>query len=366
MYAEYVRNRYSNAIVVFDGYGNGPSTKDHTHQRRTKGIVGTKVYFNEDTPFKSKKDLFLGNVENKQNFITLLANHLRNQGCKTIHADYDADTLIVRTAVQCSKTINTVLVGEDTDLLVLLCYHMNTDYHNIVFQSEMKVSLKKIRIWDIKKTKTVIGQELCKILPFVHAISGCDTTSRLFGVGKGQNVKKASNDIYFKECADKFMNTNSKEEACRIGEEALVGLYNGVPLEGLNLLRFRRFTFKVMTSSKFVEVHTLPPTSNAAHFHNLRVFHQVKEWIGEADNMEAKDWGWSIEDNICVPIRSSLPPAPDELLKTIYCRCKTNCDSKRCNCRKHGLECSVACTECRGNTCSNMSACEDQDSDSDE
>jgi hypothetical protein len=54
----------------------------------------------------------------------------------------------------------------------------------------------------------------------------------------------------------------------------------------------------------------------------------VKQWIGEADNMEAKDWGWSIEHNMCVPIRSSLPPAPDELLKTIYCRCKTNCDSK--------------------------------------
>jgi hypothetical protein len=66
MYAEYVRNRYNNVIIVFDGYGNGPSTKDHTHQRWTKGIVGTKVYFNEDTPFKSKKDLFLGNVENKK------------------------------------------------------------------------------------------------------------------------------------------------------------------------------------------------------------------------------------------------------------------------------------------------------------
>ena len=26
MYAKYVRNRYSNAIVVFDGYGNGPSS----------------------------------------------------------------------------------------------------------------------------------------------------------------------------------------------------------------------------------------------------------------------------------------------------------------------------------------------------
>jgi hypothetical protein len=33
-------------------------------------------------------------------------------------------------------------------------------------------------------------------------------------------------------------------------------------------------------------------------FHILRVFHQVKQWIGEADNMEAKDWGWSIEHNM--------------------------------------------------------------------
>jgi hypothetical protein len=72
-------------------------------------------------------------------------------------------------------------------------------------------------------------------------------------VGKGQSVKKASNDIYFKERADKFMNIHSKQEACSIGEEALVGLYNGVLLEGQNLLRFRKFTFKMMTSSKFVK-----------------------------------------------------------------------------------------------------------------
>jgi hypothetical protein len=54
--------------------------------------------------------------------------------------------------------------------------------------------------------------------------------------------------------------------------------------------------------------------------------------------IQDKTWTIIIEHNICVPIRSSLPPAPVELLKTIYCRCKTNCDSKRCNSRKHGLE----------------------------
>jgi hypothetical protein len=44
----------------------------------------------------------------------------------------------------------------------------------------------------------------------------------------------------------------------------------------------------------------------------------VKQWNGEAENMEAKDWGWSIEDNMCMLIRMSLPPAPDELQKTIF------------------------------------------------
>ena len=35
----------------------------------------------------------------------------------------DVDLLLVQTAVQFTKSINTVLVGDDTDLLVLLCHH---------------------------------------------------------------------------------------------------------------------------------------------------------------------------------------------------------------------------------------------------
>ena len=35
---------------------------------------------------------------------------------------------------------------------------------------------------DIKKIKTVLGQDLCQCLPFVHAFTGCDTTSRIFGI----------------------------------------------------------------------------------------------------------------------------------------------------------------------------------------
>ena len=33
-YVDYTRRNYGTATVVFDGYQDGPSTKDSTHQRR--------------------------------------------------------------------------------------------------------------------------------------------------------------------------------------------------------------------------------------------------------------------------------------------------------------------------------------------
>ena len=34
LYLQYVLRHYNHAVVVFDGYANGPSTYDETHQRR--------------------------------------------------------------------------------------------------------------------------------------------------------------------------------------------------------------------------------------------------------------------------------------------------------------------------------------------
>ncbi len=47
-----------------------------------------------------------------------------------------------------------------------------------------------------------------------------------------------------------------------------------------------------------------------------------------------------------MPVQTNMPPAPDDLLKIIRCCCKTNCDSKQCTCRRHGLDCSLGCGEC--------------------
>ncbi len=79
MYIKYVQKRYPNAIVVFDGYSQGPSTKDTTHLRRAKGFIGPRVSFVESMPLKSKKEHFLANSENKQQFIDLLKQKMHHQ-----------------------------------------------------------------------------------------------------------------------------------------------------------------------------------------------------------------------------------------------------------------------------------------------
>ena len=48
-YIQFVESKFSNTTVVFDGYGGGPCTKDNTHMRINKGVIGTEVRFTEST-----------------------------------------------------------------------------------------------------------------------------------------------------------------------------------------------------------------------------------------------------------------------------------------------------------------------------
>ena len=63
-----------------------------------------------------------------------------------------------------------------------------------------------------------MGPELCLLLPFVHAVSGSDTTSRLYGVGKGAALCKLRSDSAFKEAAYVFSRQSSLEEIVAAGE----------------------------------------------------------------------------------------------------------------------------------------------------
>ena len=86
--------------------------------------------------------------------------------------------------------MDTALVDEDTDLLILLCYHANLDSHYIFFRPEPKKNKKKPRMWSIKAVKEQLGPEICSNILFVHAVLEYDSTSHLYGIGKGTSLKK--------------------------------------------------------------------------------------------------------------------------------------------------------------------------------
>ena len=124
MYSRYIKRRYLNPTIVFDGY-HGQSTKDVAHLRRTHGIVGPTIEFTDTMPLKIKKERFLANSTNKQQFINNLVNVLIDEVCTVVHCESDADLHIVKAAVSSAIKKETVLIGEDTDLLVLLLYHVD-------------------------------------------------------------------------------------------------------------------------------------------------------------------------------------------------------------------------------------------------
>ena len=102
------------AVVVFDGYMSGPSTKDMTHLRQSKGVNGNAVHFTPNIymVLRSTKEQFLANAENKQRFIFALGASLEKI-CTVIHAKADADLQIVLTATESANFKSTAAVKED-------------------------------------------------------------------------------------------------------------------------------------------------------------------------------------------------------------------------------------------------------------
>ena len=250
--------------------------------------------------------------------------------------------------------MKTVLVSDDTDLLVLLCYHASLDTCNLLFKPEPKKKAKNIRVWDIQAVKRQLGGEVCNHILFLHSILGCDTTSCLHGLGEGNALKKFREQHRFVELARVFDSQLSlKEDIFAAGEEALIVLYNRKVERSLDSLRYKRYCDKVASSSCYVHPQALPPTSSAAKYHSLRVYYRIRQWQGTEAGMSPQDWGWKESDGTLIPVTTELDPAPNKLLRIVRCNCQTDCSTLRCSCRKQGLNCSVACGNSRESGCCN-------------
>jgi hypothetical protein len=191
MYSSFLRKRFGDQVtVVFDGYGSGGTIKDHEHQRRASS-AGPDVIVESTKTAYSNPSAFLANENNKKAFISLLISELEACHCLVKQAKDDADVLIVKSALDIARLAKVSVVANDTDVLVLLVYHIERASHDILWHSEVCTrGGNTVAISSIKKIREAIGDATaCKLL-VLHAVSGCDSTSAVFRVGKSKAWKK--------------------------------------------------------------------------------------------------------------------------------------------------------------------------------
>ena len=197
-------------------------------------------------------------------------------------------------------------------------------------------------------------------LLFTHAWTGCDTTSATFGHGKANLLKKIQVSEEVQQIAHLMGDFSvTPEEVGRAGIHLFLILFGGKDGDSLNSLRYVKF-LEMVSASKVVDPHKLPPTERAAHFHSLMVHLQVMLWkmlTTEEYRFDPEKWGWRLDGAKLNPIMTNLPAAPETLLKFVHFKCKLTsrnpCGTNACSCRKNGLKCVTACGDCRGLNCLN-------------
>ena len=131
---------------------------------------------------------FLLSKDKKQNILLMLGNKLLKTSTAVNHASGDTDFLIVQIILKVEKYCPTVLIREDTDLLVLALHHF-TNEKSLYFTIETKQSQSSAKVWNIGHAKQTVGK-ICRSILVIHVFSGCDTPWRINLVEKPTILQK--------------------------------------------------------------------------------------------------------------------------------------------------------------------------------
>ena len=166
----------------------------------------------------------------------MLITTLRSHGLTDHQANDDADTLAVSVAIELASN-GTDVVANDTDISVLLLYHFRPVMADIVIFSDGAKHRVKYRC--IATVCSASGATALQQILVIHAISGCDTTSSLFGLGKSTVFKKMTNSAASQQYTAVL---GSADAVVLAGLQLLVLLCGGKPGQNLSKLCYTTYT----------------------------------------------------------------------------------------------------------------------------
>ena len=242
--------------------------------------------------------------------------------------------------------VQSVLVDSpDTDVFVNLIFH----FHKTWQLQKLFVKLGKRKN---KKTVPVhllvdqLDNNLVSCLPAIHALSGCDSTSK---VGPKLSGMKASMDLSLLEGfgveelspqmisnAEKFLVSGLKKTDCSTFDEYRWEQYHN--------------------AKKELDFNQLVCCSSTLGEHIKRAYLQCKMWLQAptpaVTTPDPLQYGYKATDVGITPVILPVPCRPDDLPPP--CKCPTSCMStKTCTCRGMNIKCVVFCGCSKGKKCRN-------------
>ena len=140
------------------------------------------MQFTPDMLLSEKKEEFLSSTTNKQRFTHLVGRCLEENGIPVQHAQGDADCVIVQVALRSAMEYATVLVRENTDLLILLLFHVKSDMKDVFFSSTGQVKQDAGR----SKERRAVSAPMCARISYLrmHLVAG----TPLLGLWVSENL----------------------------------------------------------------------------------------------------------------------------------------------------------------------------------
>lgn len=87
----------------------------------------------------------------------------------------------------------------DTDVEVIAIYHQQNIPATLILEAGTSQTKKRVNIQELR---TKLGADLCKALPGLHAVTGCDTVSAFAGRGKKLALDLAAKPSLVKHLQD--------------------------------------------------------------------------------------------------------------------------------------------------------------------
>ena len=110
--------------------------------------------------------------------------------------DGDVDRMIIQKALNVATKKNVVVHCIDTDVFIALLHHFDISGNSIVMTT-------KQGLCSIEKVVSALDDDLRQCLLISHAISGCNTMSATFGMGKLKAFNKFKESTYWRSATKK-------------------------------------------------------------------------------------------------------------------------------------------------------------------